>query len=154
MKTVLVSSMAIAIALSACSSNPSKKSVPDVSTMLRQETGQNGRACIRQSEILGFGTPKHNVVSIDGNRKYYIATVLPGCNSLDTAFAAAFKGGFGEVCGGTGKMQLRNEHCTIRDIFEFKNRDQAFATLNKVMTERKALQEQAKAEKQKAKDSR
>lgn len=120
------------------------RDIPDVGKMLRDTTGQNGRACIRQSDIRGFGVLENDVVSIDGTRKYYLATVMPGCHDLHTSVRAMFSGGFGEVCGGsTNKIVTRGDRCIIRQMFEFKNREEAFAAHNAVLEERKALKNKA-----------
>lgn len=120
------------------------RNIPDVSKMLRDTTGQNGRACIRQGDIRGFGVLENDVVSIDGTRKYYLATVMPGCHDLQTSVRAMFSGGFGEVCGGaTNKIVTRGDRCVIRSLFEFENRKAAFTTYNSVLEERKALKKAA-----------
>jgi hypothetical protein len=124
-----------------CASTPE---LPDVGKMLRDTTGQNGRACIRQGDIRSFGVLENDVVSIDGTRKYYLATVMPGCHDLHTSVRAMFSGGFGEVCGGTtNKIVTRGDRCIIRQMFEFKNRKEAFAAHNAVLEERKMLKHQA-----------
>ncbi len=109
-----------------------------MSKLLAKESVQNGRACVRQSDIRGFGVPESNVISIDGRQKYYLATVMPGCMNLQTSARAFFEGNFFEVCGQTGdRVVTRDESCTINQIFEFENRDQAFETLEKVKKQSK-----------------
>lgn len=129
---------ACAVVLSACASTG--REVPRLSAMLADETGQNGRACVRLSEIQGYGVLDDNVLSIDATRNYYLATVLPGCNDLQTSARTLFSGKFGEVCGG-GKDRIATggDSCSIRQMFEFENREQAFAAFNAVREERKAL---------------
>lgn len=129
------------VLLASCASTPD---LPDVGKMLRDTTGQNGRACIRQGDIRGFGVLENDVVSIDGTRKYYLATVMPGCHDLQTSVRAMFSGGFGEVCGGsTNKIVTRGDRCIIRSMFEFDSREAAFATHNAILEERKALKKAA-----------
>lgn len=131
MKPLKILSLTLLAGLvSACAS---QKDVPSMSQLLAKETVQNGRACVRQSDIRGFGIPERNVVSIDGRQKYYLATVMPGCINLETSARAFFEGNFFEVCGQTGdRIVTQDESCTINQIFEFENRDQAFETLEKV----------------------
>lgn len=114
--------------------------VPKVANMLRDTTGQNGRACIWQSDIQGYGVLKNNVVSIDGRRKYYLATILPGCIDLQTSARALFSSKFSQICGQSmDKMVTGGDQCVIGQIFEFENRKEAFATYNSILEERKAL---------------
>jgi hypothetical protein len=123
-----------------CSNQQSK--APHISTMLIEETGQNGRACVRSSRIRGYGILKHDVISIDGHRDYFLATVRPGCLSLSTSIQAAFSGDFGEVCGGINdKIISGGDSCTIRHIFKFDDRKQAFAVYESTLEKRKALKE-------------
>lgn len=123
--------------LSACAT---QNETPTLSSVLATEAVQNGRACVRQSDIRGYGVPEDRVVSIDGRNKYYLATVLPGCIDLATSARAFFGGDFFEVCGQTGdKIVTRDEQCTINQIFEFEDRDEAFETLEKAKERREDL---------------
>lgn len=124
--------------LAACAS--AGRDVPRLGTMLSESTGQNGRACVRLSDIQGYGVLDGNVLSIDATRNYYLATVLPGCNDLQTSARTLFSGKFGEICGG-GKDRIAtgDGHCSINRIFEFKDREQALTMFNTVREERKAL---------------
>ena len=125
--------------LTACASTGSGK--PKMGAMLGETTGQNGRACIRQGDIRGYGVLKGDVISIDGFRNYYLATVLPGCNDLQTSVGAMFSGGFGEVCGGgmDAIATSGGDHCTINKIYKFENRDQAMALYKETFDKREAL---------------
>jgi hypothetical protein len=125
--------------LAACASTGAGK--PKMGEMLGNATGQNGRACVRQSDIRGYGVLKGDVISIDGARKYYLATVLPGCADLQTSVGAMFSGGFGEVCGG-GMNSLATsggDRCVIAKIYEFESREQALAVHKATLDQRKAL---------------
>lgn len=102
-------------------------SSPQFHQVLRDTAGQNGRACVRQSDIRGYGVLERDVVSIDGRRNYYLATLQPGCNALSTSPRALFEGRFSEVCGGgRSRLKVGGDTCTFRQIFEFDNRDAAF----------------------------
>lgn len=120
------------------------RDVPRIGTMLAEETGQNGRACVRLGDIRSYGVLGHDVVSIDGTKNYYLATVLPGCNDLQSSVRSLFSGGFGEVCGRTmNKIVTGGDSCVINQMFEFKSREEAFAAYNAILEKRKALQESA-----------
>jgi hypothetical protein len=133
-------SLVFAALLAACGSTGGN--TPRMGAMLGETTGQNGRACIRQGDIRGYGVLKGDVISIDGSRNYYLATVLPGCNDLQTSVGAMFSGGFGEICGGgMDQVVTGADRCTIGKIYEFKNRDQALAVYKAAFDQRKALEQ-------------
>lgn len=137
----VLSAAACVAVLAGCATG---RDVPRIGTMLADETGQNGRACVRQGDIRSYGVLDNDVVSIDGTKNYYLATVLPGCNDLQTSVGALFRGGFGEVCGRTmNKITTGGDNCVINQMFEFKSREEAFATYNAILEKRKALQESA-----------
>lgn len=136
---------ALAVYLSACASTSGD--VPPVTEMLRESTSQNGRACVRQNRIRGYGILKNDVVSIDAMQNYYLATVLPGCTDLQTSMGALFSGGFGEVCGrSSDKLVTQENRCVINQMFEFENRDEAFATYNAILEKRQELKDAAKTQ--------
>lgn len=131
----------IAVMLSACTSTgPST----NVSSLLLDTTGQDGRACLDVSDIRGYGVLDGDVISINTNREYYLATVLPGCMDLQTSTHAMFKQRFGEICGG-GRNSVRTggDNCTIRNIFEFEDRESAFAVHDQIMEKQAELREAA-----------
>ena len=130
--------LVFAALLTACASPGS--SSRKMGVMLGQTTGQNGRACIRQSDIRGYGVLKGDVITIDGSRGYYLATVLPGCTDLNTSVGAMFSGGFGEICGG-GMDSLATtggDRCVIGKIYRFESREQAFAAYKESFDQRQA----------------
>lgn len=119
--------------------------VPPFNEVLAETIGQNGRACVRHSDIRGYGVLDHDVISIDGRRRYYLATVMPGCNALDTSPSALFEERFSEVCGGgMHKVYAGGDHCTIRQMFEFENREAAFEAHRKAVEAYNALRESAR----------
>lgn len=130
---------------SSCSTTDNGGKVPRLTQILRDTTGQNGRACVRTNDIDGYGTLKYDVVSIDGHRKYYLATLMPGCNALDTSVSALFNGKFGEVCGGAiDKIAAGGDHCVIHQMFEFENREEAFATYDTAVAKRQEIRDSLK----------
>ncbi|MDO3383101.1 DUF6491 family protein [Gilvimarinus algae] len=126
-------------ALTACSS---MNSVPTIDTVLLDRTGQNGRACIDASDINGFGVLEKDVISIDARQKYYLATVMPGCNDLALSPRALFHERFGEVCGGgMDSMRTGGDKCTLKHIYEFDDRSAAFAAHEEAIKRQKALRD-------------
>jgi hypothetical protein len=126
---------AFAATLASCASTGGG---PEVKKMLAEATGQNGRACVRKDYIQGYGVLKHDIVSIDSRRNYYLATVLPGCTDLQTSMRAFFNSDFYKVCGGKmDKMVTRDNHCVIHQLYEFDSRKEAFATYNSVLEKRR-----------------
>ena len=116
----------LSVFLIACSSTD-KFPQKQVDASLRELTGQDGKACLKNRDIRGYGVLSNSAISIDGGRKYYIATVRPGCLNLQTSFRVAFEKRFDEVCGG-GLHKLfpgDGENCIIRAIYEFNDRASA-----------------------------
>lgn len=115
-----------------CSSTGEKSKINFYKT-LANSTGQQGRACFYIHDVRGFGTLDHDVMSVDATNKYYLVTFLPGCNSLQTSPRALFEGyAGGEVCGGgLSKIHTREDSCSIRQVFEFKNQKEAFAAFDR-----------------------
>lgn len=121
--------------------------LPSYDKLLLAETEQNGRACIRQHNIRGYGMLDNDVISIDGRGKnsYYLVTTWLRCHSLQTSFSAGFKGDFSELCGGgRDKIITSEESCPIKSIFEFESREDAFATFEKVEKIRQDLRKETK----------
>ena len=131
----------IFVVVASCSTT---SSLPRFDAMLLETTGQNGRACVRSNDIDGYGVLKHNLVSIDGGRKYYLATLLPGCQSMETSMSALFAGGYGEVCGGGGdKIVTREDNCHIHHMYEFESREDAFKVYDELIAKRKEMSKTA-----------
>lgn len=135
----------VLVGLNACATRG--PDVPSMSEKLRESTGQNGRACVRDMEVRGYGVLRNNVLSIDGGRRYYLATVLPGCTDMSTSARAFFSGSFGEICGQSmHRMVTRDSSCTINQVFRFDDREQAFAVYNEVLERREELRSAAAEE--------
>ncbi|WP_158966268.1 DUF6491 family protein [Paraglaciecola sp. L3A3] len=120
--------------------------LPNYDELLKTETTQDGRACVRQNDIRGYGTLDDDVisVSVSPRNQYYLITTLFRCDSLLTSFAAGFKGNFSELCGGgRDKILTSDESCPIKSIFEFESREDAFATFEKAKTIRQDLRKEA-----------
>lgn len=120
--------------------------LPSYDELLRAQTKQDGRACVRQHNISGYGLLGDDVVSINatGKKRYYLATTLFQCHSLQTSFRAGFKGDFFELCGGSrDKILTSEESCPIKSIFEFGSRKEAFETFDKIEKIRQDLRDKA-----------
>ena len=136
--------------LMACASVQSN--LPDYDKLLKTQTEQNGRACIRESDIRGYGVLDDSVVSIDarGRKEYYLLTTTYQCNSLMTSGSAAFVGGFSELCGGgRDNIFTGDDSCPIKSIFKFESRAQAFAAFDEANDVRNQMREELKQQKAK-----
>lgn len=141
--TSTASCIALASLVCACSSTGGPST--NISTILQDTTGQNGRACIDAGDIRGYGVLDQNVISIDAFNKYYLATVLPGCTNLEVSSRAIFEQRFAEVCGGgTNSVRSGGDNCTIRSIFEFEDRSEAFAAHDAALQKQTELREAEK----------
>lgn len=133
--------LAVAL-LAGCSTTGGE--VPRFQQVLKDTTGQDGRACVQERDIRGYGVLDHDVVSIDGSRHYYLATLLPGCLDLGTSPRAVFEERFTEVCGGgMHKMYTSDDHCTIRHLFKFEDREAAFEAHDKAVEAYERAKEEA-----------
>ncbi|MFC3122931.1 DUF6491 family protein [Agaribacter flavus] len=147
---ILATSLAVgaSLLLSACVSTEAP--LPKFDELLRAETQQDGRACIEQRHIRGFGTLEDSVISIDaiGKEEYYLATTLYQCHSLLTDFRVGFKGAFTELCGGgRDRVITSQESCPIKSIFAFESREAAFAAYQNTLNIRQELREKNKKDK-------
>ena len=136
--------MAATLSLAGCSTTESTK-LPKVGDLLAQSSGQDGRACVRQSEIESFGS-SGEVITINGRGKqYYLATTVFRCHGLDLSAKALFQGSFNEVCGGGRSNFVTRDGgpCPIAQIFEYSSREDAFQALNDAKTKLEQLQEAA-----------
>jgi hypothetical protein len=120
--------------------------LPSHDKLLKAQTEQDGRSCVRQRNIRGYGMLDNDVISISaiGKNRYYLVTTLFRCQSLQTSFSAGFKGDFFELCGGGGdKILTSEESCPIKSIFEFETREDAFASFEKADNVRQDLRKEA-----------
>lgn len=121
--------------------------LPSYDDLLKVETDQNGRACVRQHNIRGYGFLDDDVISIStrGKNRHYLVTTWFKCHSLQTSFSAGFKGDFSELCGGgSDKILTSEESCSIKSIFEFESREHAFATFKETDKIRQDLRQEAR----------
>jgi hypothetical protein len=125
---------ALAAAVSACTTT---EEVPSAAKLLQEVTGQNGRACIQKDDIQGYGVLEDDIISIDATRGYYLATVLPGCQDLQTSIGIILTGDFNEVCGQSLDEVVTNEdYCTINQMYRFDSREEAFNTYQMIQERR------------------
>jgi hypothetical protein len=126
--------------------------LPSYDNLLKAQTKQDGRACVRQRNIRGYGMLDGDVISISasGKSRYYLVTTLFQCQSLQTSFSVGFKGDFFELCGGgRDRILTSEESCPIKSIFEFESREKAFAIFEKADKIRQDFRQEAQ---QKAKE--
>ncbi len=132
---------ALSLALMSCAAN---KNVPSYADALDEVTGQNGRACVRTDDIDGYGVLTGDVISIDSDFNYYLATVLPGCMDLGTSIGAVFQSDFYELCGQSmERIYTGDDRCTINKVYEFESRDEAFEAYNRAKDLRQQSREVA-----------
>lgn len=141
MKRLKIFGVAVCVAvLSSCTTTGGEKQ--KVGNMLGDTTGQNGRACVKLSDIEGYGVLQDNVLSIDGQGEHYLATLMPGCDEVTGTARIRFSGDFGEVCGqAMDEVVVDDEHCTINHVYEFEDRDEAMDAYNDVLEMREEMNE-------------
>lgn len=121
-----------AVLLSACASTGYTPTPLEMDSALQDITGQNGRACIRQRDISGFGTLSDSVVSVsDKFRGHFLLVTRHRCPGMESATAALFEGAFTEFCGRRDSIETRDGRCPIQSVFEFESRDAAFSAHDK-----------------------
>lgn len=113
-------------ALTGCASTGASA---DLTGALGEITGQNGRACVDQRDIQGFGLVSNRTLSINTRTSsYYLATTQLACDPLGVDVRAAFGGRFSETCGGRGDLfSTASGSCRIKAIYRFDSREAAFA---------------------------
>lgn len=133
-------------------SNETSRSLPNNNALLASVTEQDGRACLREDDIRGFGILDDDVISVESRRRgeYFIFTTLYHCPSIQFSPQLAFSAAFNELCGGgRDKVISGDEICPIRSVFKFENRQQAFDAFAKVEEKRAQLKEELAKEKAK-----
>ena len=148
--TAIASSLIVAV-LTGCASSPAN--LPSYDELLKAETEQDGKTCIRQSDINGYGVLGNDIISVDARRKkHYLITTLYRCNSLNTGFQAGFDGNYFDFCPIRDKIITIDESCPVKSIFEFDSRKDAFAAFEKVEAIRDEAREEIKAQSDKSKE--
>ncbi|MBT8041251.1 MAG: hypothetical protein HKO85_09525 [Xanthomonadales bacterium] len=118
----------LAALLSSCVATRYAPTPQEMDSALKNITGQNGQACIRQRDIAGFGTLSDSVVSVsDKFRGHFLLVTRLRCPGLETSRAALFEGSFTEFCGRRDFVNTREGRCPIQSIFEFETRAEASA---------------------------
>lgn len=135
------------LSLSACSSLVAN--LPSNDKLLQEYTEQDGKECIRDGNIRGFGVLADDVVSVESRLRgeYYLMTTIYRCHSLGFSVQVAFVGNFAEFCSGGGdKIHTGEEACPIKSIFKFESRELAFEAYEAITEKRKALRKDLEAE--------
>ena len=124
----VVAGLALSL-LAGCHSAPYQPMPQEMTRALSETTGQNGRECMRVSDIAGYGTLNDSVLSVSSKfRNHYLLVTLFRCPEMELSSAALFKGSFTEFCGGGRDAVLAgNRRCPVQGVFEFENREAAFA---------------------------
>ena len=134
MKLINTLTMAIALQLiAACSTTTYVPTPSEMNTAMRDITGQNGRACVRMRDISGYGTISDSVISVSSKfRKQYIMVTMHRCPAIESGAHLAFKGAFTDFCGGgRDSVHAGDGRCPVQSVYEFDNRDAAFAAHDK-----------------------
>ena len=135
--------------ISACSSLV--VNLPSNDKLLQEYTEQDGRECIRDSNIRGFGVLDDDVISVESRLRgeYYLMTTIYRCHSLGFSAQVAFVGNFAEFCSGGGdKIHTGEEACPINSIFKFESRELAFEAYEAISEKKKSLREELEQEKE------
>ena len=118
--------------LSACASTGIDPSPRELNAALTEITQQNGRVCVRQRDITGFAALSDSLVSVSNRtREHYLMVTRFRCPDMEMAPAALFEGAFTEFCGQRDSITTRGGRCPVQSVFEFDNRDAAFAALDR-----------------------
>ena len=129
--TRVLSAISLIALLSACASAGVNPSPREVNAALTEITDQNGRACVRQRDINGFAALSDSLVSVsDRTREHYLMVTRFRCPDMELAPVALFEGAFTEFCGQRDSITTRGGRCPVQSVFEFENRDAAFAALD------------------------
>jgi hypothetical protein len=143
--TKVILSVVTAIGITACSSLVAN--LPSNDELLREYTQQDGRECIRDRDIRGFGVLDNDVISVDSRTRgeYFLMTTLYRCHSLGVSAQVAFVGKYPEFCaGGSDKINTGEEACPIKSIFKFESREKAFEAFTAISEKRDQLRKELK----------
>lgn len=137
--------------LSGCATSP--QNLPSFDELLKSETQQDGKTCIRQNDINGYGVLGNDIISVDARgKKHYLITTLYRCSTLNTGFQAGFNGSYFDFCPLRDKIVTIDESCPVKSIFEFDSRDDAFAAFEKAKSVRDEAREVINAENESKKE--
>lgn len=137
-----------------CSSNRQSTNYQGIENVLKAQSGQNGRACVRVHDIDGYNVDDR-VITIDGGRRYYVGTTLMRCFAADGSIRMAFKGpAGGDFCGAPNSSIIgTNGKCVMKSLFRYESREAAFNALNAAKaTLQEQQKNQEKEEQQQGKD--
>lgn len=109
------------------------------------ETEQDGKACIRQADINGYGVLDDYSITVDARgKKHYIVTTMYRCSTLNTGFQAGFDGDNFDFCPIRDKIITIDQACPVKAIYEFESRQEAFDAYEKVKDIRQTLKSEMK----------
>lgn len=127
-KSTLVTVLSLAaLTVTGCATTSYQPTPVEMNSALRAITGQDGRACIRQRDIDGYGALSDTVLSVsDKFRGHYLMVTRYSCPGMETSPRALFEGAFTEFCGQRDSITTRGGRCPILSVYTFANRDVAF----------------------------
>ena len=149
-KSLLISMTALISVAGLTACDTTSASLPKNDELLLNVTEQDGRSCIRQRDIRGFGVIDDDLLSVDinRNREFYLVTTIFQCQSLGVSPRVAFDGDFLEICGGGRHRVITGEEsCPIKSVYKFDSQKAAFDAIDEIEAQREALikeQEEAK----------
>jgi len=113
----------------ACSSATITTTASEMNLAMKEITGQDGRACVEIRDISGYGAISDCVLSVSSRfNKQYIMVTMHRCPAIEFGAALAFNGAFSDFCGGgRDSVHAGEGRCPVQNVFEFENRDAAFA---------------------------
>jgi hypothetical protein len=136
-----------ALTIAGCVTTAYRPTPVEMDSALREITGQDGRACIRQRDIAGFGALSDTVLSVsDKFRGQYLMITRYSCPGMEVASRALFEGAFTEFCGLRDSIATRDGRCPILSVFTFENRDVAFEAHDQALEAVRARRDSAGSE--------
>lgn len=142
MMRILCIGLLTGLLLTSCGTQEKKPQPPPIDSVLAGLTEQNGRACIKVSNIHGFAALSDQLIGVNSRRgEYFLVTMPYRCYSLSSTYEIAFKGSFLDVCGGGARDRIltAEESCPIKHIYKFESRKEALATLELAKKKQQAL---------------
>lgn len=98
---------------------------------------------MRVSDIAGYGTLNDSMLSVSSKfRNHYLLVTQVRCPEMELSSTALFKGSFTEFCGGGRDSVLAGQRrCPVQGVFEFENREAAFAAYDRAVERIQAARE-------------
>ncbi|MCZ6665982.1 MAG: DUF6491 family protein [Gammaproteobacteria bacterium] len=118
----------------------------DLDAEIREITGQDGRTCIENRQIKGFGEASEHTITIRGTGgRYYVLTMRGSCRHLRHSLDIALDPRDHELCGvRNDRIIVDGETCYVKSVFKFPGRDEAYLAIEdaEAAAESRAVREQ------------